>query len=137
MNNIESKLTQNSRATIPIIVGVGIIATTAMGYWLYLTLRKRKNPYKPNQSGSSKAKSVPRLKSFACISTAYPLEVGTCHKDVKLLQQYLLQKGGKLGTSGGKRNGVDGQFGEKTRKAAAHLLGKVSFSKTDLLQLSK
>ena len=126
---------QTNTATLPIIIGIGILATTAMGYLLYRTIQKKKNSGLFNPGSTNKQITNLRSSGFACISTSYPLQVGTCHKDVKLLQQYLLQKGGKLGSSGSQGNGIDGQFGEKTRKAASQYLRKTAFSQKDILQL--
>lgn len=122
--------------TLPLIIGIGVIATASMGYLLYRTLKKRKQGVSACNTGTDgRSTSNPRSNSFACISSSYPLQVGTCHSDVKILQQYLLKKGSQLGSTGSKRNGVDGQFGEKTRTAALRHLGKTSFTQKDILQL--
>lgn len=74
---------------------------------------------------------------FACKSNSYPLQIGTCHKDVEILQGYLKSRKQNLGTSGKNRDGVDGQFGALTRDAAKKVLGKESFTSQDIAKLKK
>ena len=136
MNNQSQNINSSTGLTLPWIIGIVLITTASIGYLLYRTIQKRKKGMVLTHSKrSGKSGSIRQSSGFACISSSYPLQVGTCHKDIKILQEYLLKKGSRLGNTGRKRNGVDGQFGEKTRKAAFQHLAKTSFSEQDIKQL--
>ncbi len=90
-----------------------------------------------SSSGSSTASSSIHhrpgsTKPFRCTSRSYPLEFGTCHPDVMVLQRYLKRLKTDLGSSGPNRDGVDGKFGSKTQQAALSKLRRDSFSQTDI-----
>ncbi|MEL7147164.1 MAG: peptidoglycan-binding protein [Bacteroidota bacterium] len=114
-----------------LIYGGGFILVAGLSFWLYKTIKKKDQPFTvlPRKQASTNS-------GFSCKSSSYPLEYGTCHTDVKKLQSYLVSKGQNLGRSGSKGNGVDGQFGTLTQKAAKAQLGKVSFTKEEILKLS-
>lgn len=131
----------NDDKNLWIIIGVTAVVLGGVGYWYY---KKRKKglevlpeELEDNDNDKGMARIItnsPRRPSrFRCSSRAYPLQYGTCHKDVKVLQSFLhkIYKA-DLGRSGRAKNGVDGMFGNKTNKAAKRHLQKTSFSKQDI-----
>lgn len=86
-------------------------------------------------SGSSNREN--RTGGFKCLSNSYPLQLGTCHVDVKILQQYLKKLGADLGAFGKNKDGIDGQFGTYTQKAAVKYLGKEIFNDIDMQAMRK
>lgn len=69
---------------------------------------------------------------FVCSSSGYPLRYGSCHKDVRILQGYLIQHHADLGQSGKNRDGIDGRFGAKTARASKKQFGKSTFTPKDI-----
>ncbi|WP_299186647.1 LPXTG cell wall anchor domain-containing protein [uncultured Aquimarina sp.] len=141
-----AKKTKNDDKSLWIIIGVTTLALTGIGYWYY---RKRKKKSEMFPSGAEdldreiastitnnttrRPKITRRPTRFRCNSSGYPLEYGTCYKDVKILQSYLSKiYKADLGRSGSNKDGVDGMFGNKTNKAAKKHLQKTSFSKQDI-----
>ena len=105
------------------IVGLaGAAAIVGIGYFL---LTRKKHPWEKTDD------------VFKCISKSYPLDYGTCHKDVGVLQKFLVSRGYDLGMSGRQANGVDNQFGMKTENAAKEEFGKISFTKSDINELKE
>ncbi|MEP0271429.1 MAG: peptidoglycan-binding protein [Balneola sp.] len=83
---------------------------------------------------SAKPKRTITTPRFKCISKSYPLNYGTCHEDVEILQRYLRTSFKEdLGKSGRKKDGVDGMFGPKTKQIAEQRLGKTSFTASDII----
>ncbi len=71
---------------------------------------------------------------FTCNSKTYPLQYGTCHSDVGILQQYLKRMyKADLGSSGANRDGVDKKFGAATQRAAIKYLKKSVFTPKDII----
>ncbi|QKX05372.1 peptidoglycan-binding protein [Aquimarina sp. TRL1] len=130
----ESVPNKNNLTSVWIAITAFSVLTGA-GYWLY---RKRKmakeNEGMTWQSGIRPSSSSlwSRTSRFKCSSTKYPLTYGNCHEDVKILQRYLKVYNEDLGYSGKNRDGVDGQFGAKTAKAAKQRLKKDLFTKEDI-----
>ena len=125
-----SKTVSQQNVQYALYVG-GFILIAGLGYWLYKTVKKKNQSFAPTSSAKA-----PVSTGFSCRSTSYPLEYGTCHADVKKLQNYLKKKGHSLGSSGPKKDGVDGQFGRLTQKAAQTQFGKVRFNSSEILKLS-
>ena len=66
-------------------------------------------------------------------SSSYPLNYGTRHADVKILQQYMKKMhNAYLGSYGINKDGIDGHFGKLTKNAAIKHLKKVSFTEEDI-----
>ena len=117
---------------------IAITGIVILGGAAYLWYRKRKENNEDlmlldtaDATSERTPKTVVRSR-FRCTNTGYPLGYGTCHKDVELLQRYLKIYNEDLGRSGKDKDGVDGQFGSKTVKAARKRLGKDAFTKEDI-----
>ena len=112
-----------------IVISAGILATgIGLALW-YRHRRRKKGKAVANVLSATKRRPV----GFRCTSKSYPLEFGTCHPDVKILQRYLKQTFKEnLGRTGRNRDGIDGQFGNLTRNAARKRLGKESFTFADI-----
>lgn len=65
------------------------------------------------------------------------MKLGSRHADVKVLQRYLKIYKEDLGKTGAKRDGVDGNFGPKTSKAAQKRLKKTVFTQADIAGMRK
>ncbi|QKX04131.1 LPXTG cell wall anchor domain-containing protein [Aquimarina sp. TRL1] len=139
------KKTSKDDKTLWIIIGVTALGLGGIGFWYY---KKRKSKLEMlsieedldreiastianNTIGRSTTTGRPTR--FRCKSSKYPLQYGTCFKDVKILQSYLSKiYKADLGRSGRSRDGVDGIFGNKTNRAAKKHLQRTSFSKQDI-----
>lgn len=151
MNNKKPtiKKSKNNDKTLWIIIGITTVALGGVGYWYYRKRKKKQEAFpmgiedtissmgivSPRSSGnsSSSSSSSTRPSRFRCSSSSYPLQYGTCHRDVKVLQSYLSKVyKADLGRSGRNKDGVDGMFGNKTNRAAKKHLQKTSFSKQDI-----
>ena len=110
------------------LIGGGILlGLTAIGTGIYLYQKKQ------NQDDHHPSKKAINNRSFQCTSKDYPLSYGTCHEDVKTLQRHLKKiYKADLGTSGEKKNGIDAQFGNKTKQASMQHLKKAVFTKKDI-----
>lgn len=128
--NIKELITLNSTW---LIIG-GVTAVLLTGGIIYYRKRKASPSFTPASGSVAIGRTT---SSFGCKSHNYPLTDGTCHKDVKILQAHLVKKGFDLGRTGTGRNGVDGQFGAKTKAAALKALGKSVFTLTDINQLKR
>lgn len=145
------KKSTNDDKTLWLILGGLTLVLGGVGYWYY---RKRKKQQEGFQMGigntnstlgvvssggsSSSSTGITRPSRFRCTSSSYPLQYGTCHRDVKVLQAYLLKiYKAAIGASGRNKDGVDGMFGNKTSRAAKKHLGKASFSKEDIEGMRK
>lgn len=111
-------------------VGVPVLILGTLG--IIIWQRKRKEKEEPEEatqyaSNVSSPGQKPKPASFECKSTSYPLEFGTCHKDVTILQRYLKSLKADLGVSD-----IDGKFGNLTRIAAKAKTGKTSFGPKDI-----
>ena len=89
-------------------------------------------PFIPSSSTSSSSSSKPII-----TKTGYPIKYGSRHPDVKILQRYLKIYKENLGKTGPKRDGVDGQFGPKTSRAAQKRLKKTVFTQADIAGMRK
>lgn len=125
----KSKVVKQTKGDREIWIGIGF-ATLLLGgvaYWYY---KKRKEKeaelFLPSADIPNGDVDTPvKVKRFRCASSTYPLEYGTCHRDVKVLQSYI--------TKIHKDNiGIDGMYGNKTNKAAKKYLQKTSFTKQDI-----
>jgi len=97
-----------------------------------LILKRRKTIKKKSSSLDSR---VLPSGPFRCQRSGYPLQFGVCDPRVKILQRYLKKLGAPLGSYGPKKDGVDGRFGKLTHYQAKRLLGKVSFTEQDMMQI--
>ncbi|OED42501.1 hypothetical protein AB832_02985 [Flavobacteriaceae bacterium (ex Bugula neritina AB1)] len=125
----KSKRTKSDEGDGKIWIGIGF-ATLLLGgvaYWYY---KKRKEKeaelFLPSGDISNGDMDIPlKVKRFRCTSSSYPLEYGTCNRDVRVLQSYI--------TKIHKDNiGIDGMYGNKTNRAAKKYLQKTSFTKQDI-----
>ena len=134
--------TKTGNQTLYITLGITTIVLGGLGYWYYRKRNKKDNEVEllaqevasvAMTSSNTKPRPVTTSTKFRCTSSSYPLEYGTCHKDVKIIQRYLVSiYNADLGRSGSHRDGVDGMFGSKTSRAVKKYLGKVSFSTQDI-----
>lgn len=116
--------------------GIVLVAVAAIAVWQ--VSKRRKRPVGGGMGASVAAMGRPATRGrggFACTSRSYPLAYGTCHPDVAALQRYLKGKGASLGSTGPRRDGVDGQFGTKTEAAAKRFLGKASLGQKDMREI--
>lgn len=128
MNKLNFKEDQN----IWIGIGLATFIVTGIGYYYY---RKRKKNLGDTDTLSAlqESNSTTALRRFTCTNKSYPLSYGTCHKDVKILQAYLLKMfQADLGISGKNKDGIDGLFGNKTSRAAKMHLQKTAFDIKDI-----
>lgn len=128
-----------------ILVASGIIVLLVGSTFTWYLMKKRKEkkekanrdmsntamPEKPTSSAS------PTYQAPSTTNAGYPLKYGSRHPDVKILQRYLKIYKETLGTSGPKRDGIDGVFGSKTSRAAKKRLGKTSFMQKDIAGMRK
>jgi peptidoglycan hydrolase-like protein with peptidoglycan-binding domain len=89
-------------------------------------------PFVPITSKPSSSSTKPSV-----TKTGYPIKYGSRHPDVKILQRYLKIYKEDLGETGPKRDGVDGQFGPKTSRAAQKRLKKTVFTHADIAGMRK
>ena len=108
------------------MIGGGILLLAGIG--LVLHARGKDG----EQGFSAPTSRKPSSSGGFCTSRDYPLDYGTCHSDVALLQRGLKLLGANLGGYGPGKEGVDGKFGKMTREAALRFLGKASFSRADV-----
>ncbi|WP_025663283.1 peptidoglycan-binding domain-containing protein [Aquimarina megaterium] len=128
----KSKGTKSGEGDGKIWIGIGFTALLlgGVGYWYYKK-RKEKETELFLSSGDITNGDVDtvdtpvKVKRFRCVSSAYPLEYGTCHRDVKVLQSYIT----KIHKDS---IGIDGMYGNKTNKAAKKYLQKAFFTKQDI-----
>lgn len=123
-----------------LLVGTVLVVGAAGFAWWYTRKQKKKEkqsePEVSPPDESPQAPSPPQS-SGGCKSYSYPLSRGTCHKDVRVLQKYLKSLGADIGRSGRTKDGVDGQMGDLTSKAARSKLGKESFTPADILKMKQ
>jgi peptidoglycan hydrolase-like protein with peptidoglycan-binding domain len=103
------------------------VTTVASGSSSYQT-----PPFIPSSSTSSSSSTKPVI-----TKTGYPIKYGSRNPDVKILQRYLKIYKEDLGKTGPKRDGVDGQFGPKTSRAAQKRLKKTVFTQADIAGMRK
>lgn len=143
----------NDDTTLWIIVGGLTLVLGGVGYWYYKKRKAKQDAFPMGITDTTSAKpivrsggsgtvstsgSTSRPSRFRCTSSSYPLQYGTCHKDVKVLQSYLVKMYKEdIGASGRNKDGVDGMFGNKTSRAAKKHLGKVSFSSEDIAGMKR
>ncbi|WP_346881308.1 peptidoglycan-binding domain-containing protein [uncultured Algibacter sp.] len=129
-----------------LIAGGAIVLLAGAGAtWYYL--KKKKETLKKNDltstgltsasmSSSGRLNTPVRPNSTPLSSTSttsgYPIKYGSRHADVKVLQRYLKIYKADLGSTGPKRDGVDGIFGPKTARASKKQLGKSVFTTSDI-----
>ena len=117
----------------PLLIGGGIISLTALGISIYQYQKKQKAHKKKKPST---APLPQKKKGFQCTSTTYPLNYGTCHPDIGIVQLYLKRMhSANMGTTGHKNDGVDQQFGSKTLASAIKHLNKKSFTKEEVASM--
>ncbi len=117
-------------------IGGGIILVLG-GVAIWIIAKKKKERKRSGLSTTTSSGASAASGRFRCTSSSYPLQYGTCHTDVGILQRYLKSFNHPLGTSGKNRDGVDGQFGPMTRTAARKQLGKESFLASDIEGMKK
>ncbi len=129
-----------------LIAGGTIITLVGAGFtWYYfqkkkkqkqmtLTGSKQSTAVSQNTTTSSKVavRSVSKRSASSTGKSGYPIKYGSRHPDVKILQRYLKIYKEDLGTSGARRDGVDGIFGPKTARASKKRLGKSVFTTSDI-----
>ena len=103
------------------LLGVGL----GLWYWFQESDEQSNESSKKDNSGRTSNPSF-------CTSHSYPLDYGTCHPDVKKIQQFLIDNEAYLGSTGPNGDGVDGHFGNITKMFARKMLGKSSFTKEDM-----
>lgn len=125
-----------------IIAGSTILLLAGAGYtWYYF--KNKKEHLKVNKLPSDTfdlslaAPVAPQPDRNSIISSTinnsiYPIKYGSRSPEVKILQSYLKIYKENLGSSGSKKDGVDGVFGSKTASAAKKRLGKAVFLKSDI-----
>lgn len=127
-----------------IIAGSAIVVVAGAGFAWYYFKKKKENkqtiskntitlPTQNRMPVISQRSSTPSKK----VKLGYPLQFGSRHKDVKILQGYLKIYKEDLGRTGKKRDGVDGIFGSKTLRAAKKRLGKSVFTSKDIAGMRK
>lgn len=99
-----------------------VLAGAGVTYYVIRTRKQKKANRQMLASGGSTPKGAGR---FRCTSTGYPLNYGTCHPDVGVLQRY-------LGKTFGATLVTDNKFGNNTRQAALTHLKKDQFDTKDL-----
>lgn len=124
--------------TVIVLVGAGVtiwyIRKKKMGDADMETPEDSQSPALSNLSDTPKKTRLSVTPRFRCVSRSYPLNYGTCHPDVEVLQKYLLSSFKEdLGKSGRNKDGADGMFGNKTKQAAKRRLGKESFTSSDIV----
>lgn len=130
-----------------IIAGSTIILLAGAGYTWYYFKKKREHS-KTNKLSSDTAdlnleasNSAQPNRSITKPNTRntslYPIKYGSRNNEVKILQSYLKIYKENLGSSGSRKDGVDGIFGPKTASAAKKRLGKVVFLKSDIDGMKK
>ena len=129
----KAKSQSKSNKKIFIIGGVALLVLAGAGYgYYYFRKRKKQTGSYLGGSGSSGGTSG----GFSCNSKSYPLNFGTCHPDVGVLQRYLKKKyKADLGSYG--KDGVDEMFGKLTKGAALKHLKKDSFTVQDIAAMKK
>ena len=118
-----------------LVIGAVALLTIGSIYSIYLLLKRKAARIKKSPF-TVPDKNNRREEGFQCRSKNYPLNPGTCHPDVGILQRYLkvVYKAG-LGTSGIKRDGVDEKYGKATRAASIKHLKKNTFSPSDIARM--
>lgn len=124
-------------------IGGTVIILIGAGVTIWYVRKKKKEqiafetpedspaPVIPASLTKRKIATTPR---FKCASRSYPLNYGTCHPDVEVLQKYLVSSFKEdLGRSGRNKDGTDGMIGNKTKQAAKRRLGKESFTSSDIV----
>jgi len=127
-----------------VIAGSAIVIVAGAGFaWYYFKKKKESKQTtaentitvatKNTTPIASKRSSLPAKK----VKSGYPLQFGSRHPDVKVLQRYLKIYKEDLGKTGKKRDGVDGIFGSKTLRASKKRLGKSVFTSKDIVGMQK
>ena len=137
---IESKPNFFTKNKDLLIAGSAIVLLAGAGVtWYYLKKKKEKlvNSNSVSTGLTSMSNPTPRRANTRALSpisskTVYPIQYGSRHADVKILQRYLKIYKMDLGSSGPKKDGVDGIFGPKTARAAKKQLGKSIFKTSDI-----
>ena len=116
-----------------LLISGGVVLVIAGVSWYVYQQQKEKQKYTTALTTLNPKKSKQATPGkFVCTSSAYPLAYGTCHKDVFTLQKFLRLQGARLGTSGKKRDGVDGKFGKLTKSASLKYLKKSIIHQKDI-----
>tara|TARA_R110000796_G_scaffold43619_6_gene107113 strand:- start:29 stop:529 length:501 start_codon:yes stop_codon:yes gene_type:complete len=159
MKQLKPKVTPSfitKNKDILVVGGVIIVLSSAAIAYYNMTKKKDKNKEKDssaastivsNSSGASATYNSPPFVSVntggsssstkPIITRGYPMKLGSRHADVKVLQRYLKIYKEDLGKTGAKRDGVDGNFGPKTSKAAQKRLKKTVFTQADIAGMRK
>ncbi len=116
----------------PLLIGGVALVVVAVAACSWYFLRKRKN--KTEDFGAT---TPPRSKKpssgFGCKNSSYPLQYGSCHTDVGILQRYLkIKHNAHLGSYGKNHDGIDNKFGKITQNAVRKHLHQEVFTKTDI-----
>lgn len=135
----------------PLIAGGVVIVLAGIGITYYVMTKKKKKD--ENSAYSEVSVSIPSAPTkytppftSSGVKTSIPvrtssgkvlIKYGSRGSLVSVLQRYLKMFKEDLGSTGAKRDGVDGSFGPKTAKAAKKRLGKTVFTATDIEKMKK
>ena len=116
----------------PLLIGSVALVVVAVAACSWYFLRKRKN--KTEDFGTTTASRNRKPSSgFGCKNSSYPLQYGSCHTDVGILQRYLKVKhNAHLGSYGKNHDGIDNKFGKITQNAVRKHLHQEVFTKTNI-----
>ncbi len=159
MKQTKSKVTPSfmtKNKDILVVGGVIVVLSGAAIAYYYMTKKKDKkdgidsnitSTIASNSAGSSTTYNSPpfvpvstggsSLNTKPIITKGYSIKLGSRHTDVKILQRYLKIYKEDLGKTGAKRDGVDGNFGPKTLRAAQKRLKKTVFTQADIAGMRK
>lgn len=131
---------QTNRSTkVFVMTLIGGIFLFLGGFALYAHLTSKKGDDEERDASATSANNFAASSDagFKCLSTSYPLQLGTCHSDVAIVQRYLKKLGAVLGNTGKNKDGVDGRFGPKTLEATKQYLNKEIFNIQDVQNIRK
>jgi peptidoglycan hydrolase-like protein with peptidoglycan-binding domain len=126
-----------SKTSTPLWILLGGIFALMAGLAIVSTILAKKRDTEDELMPAPASVSDASRNTFRCLNRNYPLRLGTCHKDVRVLQRFLKKAGAALGNTGENFDGIDGQFGEVTLAAAKKHLNKERFNHEDITTLRK
>ncbi len=121
-----------------ILVVSGVIVVLASAAATYYYMKKKKSATNSPGTNTAFMNAKSSIAANALINkNGYPIKPGSRHPEVKILQRYLKIYKENLGTSGSKRDGVDGIYGSKTAIVAQKRLKKTVFTQVDIAGMRK